>query len=69
MGDEKEKQEVLQTLAAASGFLHKELRGRLTLHYIPELSFHRDDTIERGAQVLQLIERSESSSEGNQGEH
>lgn len=57
MGSEAEKQEVLRTLEAASGFLHRELRTRLTIYRIPELTFHRDDSIEQGAQVLQLMDR------------
>lgn len=55
MGEEEEKQEVMAGLKAAAGFLRHELRQRLDLRYIPELSFRRDDSIERGAMLLQLI--------------
>ena len=59
LGDEGEKQEVMETLSRASGFLNRELRGRLTIRYVPDLFFCLDETIEQGAHVLQLIEDSE----------
>ena len=56
IGNEEEKQETLSVLAAASGFFRKELAQRLRLRRIPELSFQRDDSIERGEHLLQLID-------------
>ncbi len=55
MGTEEEKIQVEKGLAAASGFIRKNLGERLSLRYTPELSFHRDDSIERGSHLLQLI--------------
>jgi ribosome-binding factor A len=55
IGSEEEERQVLQTLTAAAGFLRRELSGRLRLRRTPELTFHYDDSIEQGAQVLQLI--------------
>ena len=55
MGDEQEKREALEALALASGFFRKELSMRLKLRRIPELSFQHDDSMSRGAEVLQLI--------------
>ena len=57
IGSEKEKQETLSVLAAASGFFRNELARRLSLRRIPELSFYWDDSIERGTYLLQLIDR------------
>ena len=57
IGSEEEKQETLSVLAAASGFFRKELSRRLRLRRIPELSFQWDDSIERGAHLLQLIDQ------------
>ena len=56
MGTEEEKRQVEKGLAAASGFLRKGLGERLSLRYTPELSFQRDESIERGSHLLQLIE-------------
>ena len=55
MGTEEEKQQVEKGLAAAAGFLRKGLGERLSLRYTPELSFHRDESIERGSRLLQII--------------
>ena len=56
IGSEEEKQATLSGLAAASGFLRNQLAKRLRLRRVPELSFQWDDSIERGAHLLQLID-------------
>ncbi|MBI4200748.1 MAG: 30S ribosome-binding factor RbfA [Chloroflexi bacterium] len=66
MGGAEEKKSTLKTLQAAAGFLHRELKPRLALRYVPTLSFHLDESIEEGARVLQLMERLDSSSERRQ---
>lgn len=55
MGTEEEKRRAQEGLVAAAGFLRKGLAARLTLRYIPDLSFERDDSIERGTHLLELI--------------
>lgn len=57
LGDATNKTEILQGFAAASGFLRRQLAHRLRLKHMPELSFYLDDSIERGAAVLELIEK------------
>jgi ribosome-binding factor A len=52
-----EREQMLSGLAAASGYLRNELAKRLKLRRIPELSFHWDDSLERGARLLELIDR------------
>ena len=54
---DEEKKEILSTLVAAAGFLHNELKKRLRLRYVPELDFRWDDSIEKGAHILELIDR------------
>jgi len=66
ISSEEEKQELLNTLAAASGFLRNELARRLRLRRIPELSFHWDDSIERGAHLLELIDQVSTNSTPDQ---
>jgi len=56
IGGEEVKRDTLSGLEAASGFLRNQLAKRLRLRRIPELSFHWDDSIERGAHLLQLID-------------
>ena len=62
IGSEEEKQETLSVLATASGFFRNELAKRLRLRRIPELSFQRDDSIERGDHLSQLIDEVSSDS-------
>ena len=67
LGDEKERQRVLKGLTAASGFFRRQLAPRLTMRFVPELSFVLDDSIERGSHLLQIIDQVESKS--NQGDN
>lgn len=62
MGSEEDKQEMLSGLLAASGFFRNKLAKRLRLRRIPELSFHWDDSIERGTHLLQLIDEVSTNS-------
>jgi len=56
IGNEEERKETLSVLTAAAGFFRRELIKRLTIRNIPELSFHWDDSIERGSRILKLID-------------
>ncbi len=56
MGSEEEKRQAEEGLAAASGFLRRSLGERLSLRRIPQLDFQRDESIERGSHLLELIE-------------
>jgi ribosome-binding factor A len=49
------KEEMLAGFNKASGFLRRELASHLKLRYAPKLSFHYDDSIERGARLLKLM--------------
>ena len=55
LGSEMNKEELLAGFNKASGFLRKELAAHLRLRQMPELSFHYDDSIERGARLLELM--------------
>ncbi len=55
LGSEINKEDMLAGFNKASGFLRKELALHLKLRYTPQLSFHYDDSIERGAKLLKLI--------------
>ncbi len=57
IGSEEEKRATLGVLTAASGFLRREMARHLRLRHIPELTFHWDDSIERGAHLLELIDK------------
>jgi ribosome-binding factor A len=49
------KAEMLEGFNKASGFLRRELASHLKLRYTPQLSFHYDDSIERGSRLLKLM--------------
>jgi ribosome-binding factor A len=55
LGSEENKEELLAGFNNASGFLRKKLAAHLKLKYTPQLSFHYDDSTERGARLLKLI--------------
>ncbi len=57
MGSPEERQETLDALGAASGFLRNQLARNLKLRRVPELSFHWDDSMERGSHLLALIDQ------------
>lgn len=57
MGTPEEQAKVMAALASASGFLRKGMASRVTMRRIPELEFSGDDSIERGAHLLELIDQ------------
>ncbi len=60
MGSEEDKKQAMTALSRACGFFRRELAVKLRLRTIPEISFHWDDSIERGNRVLCLIDQVES---------
>lgn len=59
MGSDEIKAETLAALHSASRFIKGELMKRIRIRTIPEIDFKQDDSIERGARVLELIEKIE----------
>jgi ribosome-binding factor A len=57
MGTDEEKEGALEALTGASGYIRHELSKTIRIRHIPELSFHWDNSIERGAHILRLIEQ------------
>lgn len=54
-GTEAEKEETLQTLIRASGFIRSEIGRRIRLRYTPEISFYLDNSLEYGAHIERVI--------------
>ena len=46
---------VLDKSESASGYLRRELGHALQLRYTPELTFVRDDSIDQGAHILDML--------------
>ncbi|MFQ6014324.1 MAG: 30S ribosome-binding factor RbfA [Anaerolineae bacterium] len=64
MGGEEKREAALEGLQHATGFFRRELGARLYLRYVPEITFHLDDSYERGQRVEQLLEQIEAKREG-----
>ena len=53
--DKSDCAQVLKGLKSASGYLRRELGHALQLRYTPELTFVRDDSINQGAHILDML--------------
>ena len=53
--DKGGEEQVLKGLKSASGYLRRELYRSLNLRYTPELTFVRDDSINKGAHILEML--------------
>ncbi len=54
--DKSDVNEVIKGLKSAGGYLRRELGSALSLRYTPELVFEKDDSIDKGAHILTLLE-------------
>lgn len=57
--DKQDCAQVLKGLKSAAGYLRRELGLALQLRYTPELTFVPDDSIDRGAHILNLLRNPE----------
>jgi ribosome-binding factor A len=57
MGDERAREESLEGLKSAAGFVRGELGRRLTMRVTPEIEFRIDSSIEQGARIFELLEQ------------
>jgi ribosome-binding factor A len=56
-GDEKERTELKRALDRASGFLRSRLGQEIRSRHTPELVFYYDDSIERGAEMDEILRK------------
>ncbi len=63
LGDEQIKTETIRGFEAATAFLRRGLGSRMKMRFVPELSFHCDDSIERGMRLLEVIKRASDAEE------
>jgi len=57
LGEEKHKNESIQALQRAKGFIRSELGRRIRLRHVPEISLVLDQSIVRGIKVLDLLNK------------
>ncbi len=74
LGNREGKETVLKGISSARGFMRRELKGRLSLRYIPELSFHLDESMEQAQHIQKLMDQlskdepASSSADGTSGD-
>lgn len=56
LGGKKEKDAILTLLKNATGFLRGELGRTINLRYTPDLQFIWDESIERGAHLIDVMD-------------
>jgi ribosome-binding factor A len=69
LGSEMNKEDLLAGFNKACGFLRRELAAHLGLKQMPELSFHYDDSIERGARLLELMSELSTQKDDRMSSH
>ena len=67
-GGPAEKSSIMTALNAASGFVRRRLRDRVTLKSLPTVDFRLDESIEQGADVLKLIDMAQAATEGDESQ-
>jgi len=56
LADDKGKQDFKDAIASASGFIRREVSRRVNLRTAPEIQFVCDDSIEKGMELMKLID-------------
>ena len=55
LGDEEKKQEVMQVLNNAKGYIRSLIASRINLRVTPEITFIKDDSLEYGFKIDKII--------------
>lgn len=63
LGDEDRQEEIMMTLARASGYFRNAISQRIRLKHIPKIQFHWDSTFQESARIHELLEKIKSDSE------
>lgn len=66
IGDEKAKQEALDALQSASGFIGVHASKQVMIRYFPELTFMLDDTVDKQMRIEELIEQIQEERESRE---
>ncbi len=56
LGNDEQKQKSLEALRSASGFINRSVKKGINLKYMPFLAFELDNSIEKGSEILELID-------------
>jgi ribosome-binding factor A len=56
LGDEDEREATLQGLRSSHGVIQSRIAAETRMKRTPTLTFHYDDTVERGVRISELLE-------------
>jgi ribosome-binding factor A len=59
LGSEEEREETLSGLRSSHGVIQSKIAAETRMKRTPTLSFHYDDTIEKGVRISELLEGEE----------
>lgn len=68
LGDAESKDETMNALAKATGFIRTEIGSRIRLRHTPEIQFAFDDSMERGARIFELLRQVDQGSDDDSAE-
>jgi ribosome-binding factor A len=63
LGDETERDDTLEALRSSHGVIQSRIAGEMRMRRTPTLTFHYDDTIEKGVRISRLLEESQEEDE------
>lgn len=63
-----DQQGMLEGFDHAVGFIRRELASRLALRYMPELTFHLDNSLERVEHIDQILEEIQQERDHPEGD-
>lgn len=63
LGDETERAATLDALRSSHGVLQSRIAGEMRMRRTPTLTFHYDDTIEKGVRISHLLEEGQEEDE------
>ena len=68
-GSQQEKRECMEAENRASGFIRSQIAKRIKLRVAPELHFKLDESIEKGMDLMNLIDRTIKEDQERAGNH
>ena len=67
--DQRHRDETIDTLNRAAGFMRSQIASRIRARSVPELKFINDDSVERGAAMEELINEALESDQQHHNEN
>jgi len=69
IGTDEEKQETLQALQSAAGFIAVNASKEVVMHYFPELTFKLDDSVEKHFRIEKLLSELSAEKKSRNADH